>query len=106
MEHAIKTEGLFYRYHEESEWAVNNISISVSSGEWLAIVGHNGSGKSTLARLLNGLLIPDMGSVFVEGFTTTESSSLREIRRRVGMVFQNPDSQFVGTTVRDDIAFG
>lgn len=74
-------------------------------GEWLAIVGHNGSGKSTLARALNGLILPESGDIEVAGIQLTEES-VWEVRKKIGMVFQNPDNQFVGTTVRDDVAFG
>ncbi|HET7629017.1 MAG TPA: energy-coupling factor ABC transporter ATP-binding protein [Bacillales bacterium] len=102
----IDVDQLSFRYHHEDEWVIREVDLSVYEGEWLAIVGHNGSGKSTLAKLLNGLLQPDKGSVTVEGFKTTDDDGLWEVRRRVGLVFQNPDNQFVGTTVRDDIAFG
>ncbi|MGO4890147.1 energy-coupling factor ABC transporter ATP-binding protein [Anaerobacillus sp. MEB173] len=106
MKELIKVANLSFQYDEGDEWALQGINLSVYKGEWLAIVGHNGSGKSTLAKLLNGLLLPQHGSVVVEGFRTTEMDELWEIRRRVGVVFQNPDNQLVATTVRDDIAFG
>lgn len=102
----IETKDLYFRYEENAEWVIQNLNLSVYEGEWLAVVGHNGSGKSTLAKLLNGLLLPDEGSVSVEGFSTEDDESIWEVRRRVGLVFQNPDNQFVGSTVRDDIAFG
>ncbi|MCH1626054.1 energy-coupling factor ABC transporter ATP-binding protein [Fredinandcohnia quinoae] len=101
----LKIENITYRYSEEANYALNNLSFSVQQGEWLAIVGHNGSGKSTLARILNGLLLPKSGTVSVDGITLTEDS-IWDIRKKIGMVFQNPDNQFVGTTVKDDIAFG
>ncbi|HEU5139026.1 MAG TPA: energy-coupling factor ABC transporter ATP-binding protein [Bacillales bacterium] len=102
----IEAKGLSFRYYDESDWVIRNLDLSVHEGEWLAVVGHNGSGKSTLAKLLNGLLPPETGSVAVEGFLTTDPEDIWEVRRRVGLVFQNPDNQFVGTTVRDDVAFG
>ncbi|HET7616187.1 MAG TPA: ATP-binding cassette domain-containing protein, partial [Bacillales bacterium] len=102
----IEVRNLKFRYHEKDRWVIDDVDLSVREGEWLAVVGHNGSGKSTLAKLLNGLLLPEQGSVSVEGFSTAQEDSLWEVRRRVGLVFQNPDNQFVGTTVRDDIAFG
>lgn len=106
MQELIKVQNVHFRYPNEEQAAVKGVNFSVSKGEWLAIVGHNGSGKSTLAKLLNGLLIPNEGDVFVDGFHTEEENNLWEIRHRVGIVFQNPDNQFVGTTVLDDVAFG
>ncbi|TLS35489.1 energy-coupling factor ABC transporter ATP-binding protein [Pseudalkalibacillus caeni] len=106
MKDLISVHGVHFRYDEESDWTLNNVSLSVYPGEWLAIVGHNGSGKSTLAKLLNGLLIPEKGEVVVEGYNSRDENSIWEIRRRVGIVFQNPDNQFVGTSVMDDVAFG
>lgn len=102
----IQTSNLCFRYNMETDWIIRHLDMSVYAGEWLSVVGHNGSGKSTLAKLLNGLLMPEEGSVHIEGYDTAEASALWEVRRRVGIVFQNPDNQFVGTTVRDDIAFG
>lgn len=87
-------------------FAVKNVSFSAEKGEYIAIVGHNGSGKSTFARLLNGLLQPSSGEIVVDGFSSSDKSSLFEIRKRVGMVFQNPDNQLVASIVEDDIAFG
>ncbi|HET7522260.1 MAG TPA: energy-coupling factor ABC transporter ATP-binding protein [Bacillales bacterium] len=104
--YVIEAGNLSFRYHEDAGWAVRNVDLSVFEGEWLAVVGHNGSGKSTLAKLLNGLLLPQEGFVSVEGFLTKDEETIWEVRRRVGLVFQNPDNQFVGTTVRDDVAFG
>jgi energy-coupling factor transport system ATP-binding protein len=94
-----------YQYDSQESYALRNISLEVHKGEWLAIVGHNGSGKSTLARLLNGLQFPKSGSIEVAGILLSEES-IWDIRRQLGMVFQNPDNQFVGTTVQDDVAFG
>lgn len=84
--------------------AVSNLSFSIAEGEWVALVGHNGSGKSTIAKLMNGLLFPQSGTVGAMGMTMSEES-LWEIRSQMGMVFQNPDNQFVGATVQDDVAF-
>lgn len=86
--------------------AVRALSMAVAAGEHVALIGRNGSGKSTIARLMNGLLIPDEGTVTVNGMVTTDDDRLYDIRRSVGMVFQNPDNQIIGATVRDDVAFG
>jgi energy-coupling factor transport system ATP-binding protein len=101
----INVENITFHYHQEATPALENVSFNVKHGEWLAIVGHNGSGKSTLARILNGLFIPDKGHVRVCGIELSEKT-IWDIRKHVGMVFQNPDNQFVGTTVKDDVAFG
>lgn len=101
----INIENISFTYNEESIPALNSVSLSVEQGEWLAIVGHNGSGKSTLARILNGLILPQSGRVNVCGVDLSEET-IWKIRKQVGMVFQNPDNQFVGTTVIDDVAFG
>lgn len=106
MKELISVNDVFFRYNEDADDAVKGVSFSVFEGEWLAIVGHNGSGKSTLAKLLNGLLLPYEGEITVDGYKSNEEESIWEIRRRVGVVFQNPDNQFVGTTVLDDVAFG
>lgn len=84
--------------------AVDDVTFSVNEGEWIAIVGHNGSGKSTLARIINGLLFPQSGEVKVFGKLMNEAN-IWDIRSQLGMVFQNPDNQFVGATVQDDVAF-
>ncbi|WLR44351.1 energy-coupling factor ABC transporter ATP-binding protein [Bacillus carboniphilus] len=94
-----------FSYHNQEKYVLSNISLSVQKGEWIAIVGHNGSGKSTLARLMNGLLTTDQGTIKICGKTMTEDQ-IWDVRKHVGLVFQNPDNQFVGTTVQDDIAFG
>lgn len=85
---------------------VKNVSLSVEEGEYVAIIGHNGSGKSTLAKLFNALVKPDSGTVMVDGFDGNDKSSVFEIRKRVGVVFQNPDNQLVASIVEDDVAFG
>jgi len=84
----------------------SNINVEIKDGEWVALVGANGSGKSTFIRLLNGLLVPTKGCVLIDGLDTRDESVLWEIRRRVGVVFQNPDTQIVASVVEDDIAFG
>lgn len=86
--------------------AVDNVSLSVMQGDFIAIVGHNGSGKSTLAKHINGLLKPSSGTVVVNGLDTSNDENIWEIRKNVGMVFQNPDNQIVGTVVEEDVAFG
>lgn len=86
--------------------ALENLSLTVEEGEYIALIGPNGSGKSTLARHLNAILLPTDGVVTVDGFVTTQEEHRWEIRRRVGMVFQNPDNQIVATTVEEDVAFG
>ena len=102
----IELENIHYRYHEDdAREALAGVSLEIRRGEWLAIIGHNGSGKSTLAKVMNGLIEANTGSVVVNGKVLTEETVF-EARRTVGMVFQNPDNQFVGTTVEDDIAFG
>jgi len=85
---------------------LSDVSFDVHPGDRVAILGANGSGKSTLARLANGLLLPDEGSVTVDGLCTSEASTIRELRQLVGMVFQRPDDQIVATTVEEDVAFG
>jgi energy-coupling factor transport system ATP-binding protein len=86
--------------------ALDNISLTIKKGEYIALIGSNGSGKSTLARLLNAILVPTSGEVWVDGLLTSREEHRWEIRRRVGMVFQNPDNQIVATTVEEDVAFG
>ena len=102
----ISLQEVTFTYKEDKTIrpAVNNVSYTVNEGEWVAIVGHNGSGKSTLARLMNGLLFPQTGIVRLFGEALTEQN-LWETRSKMGMVFQNPDNQFVGATVQDDVAF-
>lgn len=104
-ENMIEVSNLTFRYFESEQLALDNISLSIHKNEWIALIGPNGSGKSTLAKIINGLLVPESGSVTVNGELLDETS-VWEIRRKVGMVFQNPDNQFVGATVEDDVAFG
>ena len=100
----IEVKDLYFRYNSEDR-AVNGVSLSIEKGEFVCILGHNGSGKSTLAKLLVGLLEARKGSILIDGEKLTEAS-VDNIRKKIGIVFQNPDNQFVGITVRDDIAFG
>lgn len=102
---AIQLTGVTYAY-EDGAPAVNQVSLEITKGEYLAVVGKNGSGKSTLAKLINGLLLPDEGEVRVFGLSTREEGGMRDIRRQVGMVFQNPDNQIVASIVEEDVAFG
>ncbi|WP_210367477.1 energy-coupling factor ABC transporter ATP-binding protein [Bacillus sp. REN3] len=101
----VRIKDVSFSYDAQHPPALKNISFDINEGEWLAIVGHNGSGKSTLAKLLNGLQFPQEGTITVCGIPLSEET-VWEIRKNVGMVFQNPDNQFVGTTVQDDVAFG
>lgn len=101
----INVKDVYFRYPDQEAYALEGISLHVEQGEWLAIVGHNGSGKSTLAKMLNGLHFPEKGDVSVDGIALGEET-IWDIRAKMGMVFQNPDNQFVGATVEDDVAFG
>lgn len=96
----------FFYPNKETELVLTDLSFGVQEGEWITIIGHNGSGKSTLAKLLNGLLLPTSGKVTVAGIDTQNQQEIWKIRQLVGMVFQNPDNQFVAPTVLDDVAFG
>ncbi|MDQ6595475.1 energy-coupling factor ABC transporter ATP-binding protein [Bacillus salipaludis] len=101
----VSLDNVSFKYDSQDRYALQNVSFDIFEGEWLAIVGHNGSGKSTTAKLLNGLQFPQQGEITVCGLKLTEES-VWDIREKLGMVFQNPDNQFVGTTVQDDVAFG
>ena len=106
MEPIIELGKINYKYQpDDPRPALKDISFTIKQGEWIAIIGHNGSGKSTLAKTINGLLLPESGIVKV-GNQTLNEENIWSIRRMVGMVFQNPDNQFVGSTVEDDVAFG
>lgn len=104
----IKTENLWFEYdNQEIKKAVlKNINIQIQEGEFIAILGHNGSGKSTLAKHFNAILLPTEGNVYVYGIDTIDEKKLFDIRKQVGMVFQNPDNQIVATVVEEDVAFG
>mgnify|MGYP004494371009 FL=1 len=106
MKSIIDVKNLSFRYKESQEYYdVKDITFHVKRGEWLSIVGHNGSGKSTTVRLIDGLLEAESGEIVINGQQLTEEN-VWSIRRQIGMVFQNPDNQFVGATVEDDVAFG
>lgn len=105
MNPIIEFKEVSFRYDENGPWVLNNCSFKIERNKSVAIIGHNGSGKSTIAKLMNGLLFPEKGEVWINDVLLTEKS-IWDIRKDVGMVFQNPDNQFVGTTVQDDIAFG
>ena len=108
METIITLEDVSYTYEKDdtSIKAVDNVSLEFYQGEFVGIVGHNGSGKSTLAKLLNGLLLPTSGDVLSFGMNTKDEDDIIEIRKNVGMIFQNPDNQIVATIVEEDVAFG
>ena len=109
MSDIIRTENLTFRYTTEEGAAptvLDGISLSVRAGEFVAVLGHNGSGKSTLAKHFNAILLPTAGKVYVDGMDTCDEDHLLDIRRRVGMVFQNPDNQIVASVVEEDVAFG
>ena len=109
-EKIIVCEGVSYRYEtvrdEEQPKAVRDVSLSIEKGSFVAILGRNGSGKSTLAKLLNGVLVPQTGKVYAGGMDTANEENLIHIRKRFGMVFQNPDNQLVSNLVEEDVAFG
>lgn len=102
----IDAQKITHRYGSGSRKSLDSVSFTVKRGEWLAILGHNGSGKSTLARHLNALLELQSGALTVAGIDAADSAAVWQLRRRVGMVFQNPDNQFVSSVVEEDVAFG
>lgn len=107
----IEFKNITFRYESDEEGvilapAVKNLSLSINKGEFVAILGHNGSGKSTLAKLANGLLLPEEGTVLVDGMDTKNEEDDIKIKQTVGVVFQNPDNQIVATIVEEDVAFG
>ncbi|WP_406945268.1 energy-coupling factor ABC transporter ATP-binding protein [Halobacillus sp. SY10] len=104
-ERQVEFRHVSFKYQEDMPWVLKDVSFTIGPDEWVAIIGHNGSGKSTIAKLMNGLLFPQEGEIIVDGMKVTPET-VWEVRKQVGMVFQNPDNQFVGTTVRDDVAFG
>lgn len=102
----VQVENVTFQYDlRKSEKTLEDVSFHVNKGEWLAILGDNGSGKSTLAQILVGLLKPQKGKIIISGMELNDDTKW-EIRRKIGLVFQNPDNQFIGTTVQDDVAFG
>ena len=108
MNNIIEIKNVSYEYSDEEtkHIAVNNVSFSIERGSFTVILGHNGSGKSTLAKMLNGLLKPTSGEIIVDGMNTADEETEIEVKRRVGMVFQNPDNQLVASIVEEDVAFG
>lgn len=105
----ITFNNVTHTYHNDKEKdtvSLSNLNINIDNGDFVAVIGANGSGKSTFAKHLNGLLLPSKGDVYVDNYNTKEKEKVWEIRKKVGMVFQNPDNQLVATTVEDDIAFG
>lgn len=109
----IKAENLTFSYDVEDNQqpnipvkVINDLNLSVKKGEFLAIIGHNGSGKSTLSKHFNGILLPTGGQISVEGMSTSEEDNVYKIRRKVGLVLQNPDNQLVASIIEEDVAFG
>lgn len=111
MDKFISVENLTFAYVDDSSEAqvknevLHNISLEIKKGEFVAVLGHNGSGKSTLAKMLNAIYVPDSGEVIIDGMNTKDEGNLYDIRKTVGMVFQNPDNQIVATVVEEDVAF-
>ena len=105
-EFIIECENVKFSYPASEVPALNGVSFNIKRGEFVSVIGHNGSGKSTLARLINGLLEADEGKISVFGMDVSERKNVLEIRKRVGIVFQNPDNQMVASIVEDDVAFG
>ncbi|HGI4270250.1 TPA: energy-coupling factor ABC transporter ATP-binding protein [Streptococcus agalactiae] len=106
MTNIITVNNLFFKYDSnQTHYQLENVSFHVKQGEWLSIIGHNGSGKSTTVRLIDGLLEAESGQIIIDGQELTEDN-VWELCHKIGMVFQNPDNQFVGATVEDDVAFG
>lgn len=109
MENILEIKNLVYEYKSEDKetvLAVNNLSLNITKGEFVVVIGHNGSGKSTLAKHFNALLLPSGGKVYVMGLDTSDETNTWKIRQNAGMVFQNPDNQIVATVVEEDVAFG
>lgn len=102
----IEVKNLTFRYGEEGAEALREIDLTFEKGVFTAVLGRNGSGKSTLAKHLNAILLPSGGSVFVDGIDTRDEKRLLDVRKKVGMVFQNPDNQLVASSVEEDVAFG
>lgn len=108
MSEIIKTENLRYSYscdNGDNKFALDGVDLSINRGEFVAILGHNGSGKSTLAKHFNAINLPTSGKVYIDGMDTTDESKTYDIRKNIGMVFQNPDNQIIATVVEEDVAF-
>ncbi len=106
MEKIIEFKNVTYKYSDEGREVIKNLNLDFYKGEFTCVLGHNGSGKSTMAKLMNALLVPVSGQVVSFGFDTSDENNELDIRKNVGMVFQNPDNQIVATVVEDDVAFG
>ena len=111
MDSIIEIKNVSYEYSNQDEegvsyTAVKNLSLNIERGSFTVILGHNGSGKSTLAKMLNGLYKPTFGDIFIDGINTRDEETEIEVKRRVGMVFQNPDNQLIASIVEEDVAFG
>lgn len=102
----ISAKNLTFKYKDAPSHALKGVTFAVEKGEFVTVLGHNGSGKSTLAKLLNGLLTIESGSLIIDGLDVTDKQNVNEIRKKVGVVFQNPDNQLVASIVEDDIVFG
>ncbi|MFT4007915.1 MAG: ATP-binding cassette domain-containing protein, partial [Lacrimispora sp.] len=110
----IKTSKLIFDYIrkdeeeniEEIKRAIDGISLEIEAGQFIAVLGHNGSGKSTFAKQLDAILLPTEGTVWVQGLDTSKEENLWEVRKKTGMVFQNPDNQIIGNIVEEDVGFG
>ncbi len=105
MSAILTFEDVHYQYPDDEAECLSGVSLAVEEGSFVAVLGHNGSGKSTLAKLMNAILVPTAGRVLVRGVDTADESRLLDVRRTVGMVFQNPDNQIVANVVEDDVAF-
>ena len=101
----IKVKDLKFKYQGANQYALDNVSVTIPRGSYVAILGHNGSGKSTFSKLISGLYKPTSGEIYIDGIMI-KKNSLRDIRKKIGIIFQNPDNQFIGSTVENDLAFG
>ena len=106
MDNIIEINNVSFRYDDENSSVLHKVSLKIKKGEFVCVLGHNGCGKSTLAKLINGLIVPNEGTVLVKGMDTKNEETLIKIRSTAGMVFQNPDNQMVATVVEEDVAFG
>ena len=109
MSQLIKAEHVYFKYNENEEeapYVLKDINLHIKEGEFVVIIGHNGSGKSTLSKLFNGIHMPESGKIIIDGIDSSDESQIWELRKRAGMVFQNPDNQLVATIVEEDVAFG
>ncbi len=105
MDEFIKAKGIYFSYSEKEEFVLKDVSFNIKKGQKVAIVGANGSGKSTLSKMLNAILLPTIGTIFVDSVDCSKKETVFEIRKNVGLIFQDPDNQIVATTVEEDVAF-